>query len=60
MPSYEDCIHARNMVRQKAIEIIVQQEKCSYEFAEKYVNKLTDEELVKLTGVKKGGPYSAW
>jgi hypothetical protein len=60
MPSSEDVIHAENEVKQKAIQIIMKRENVSETFAKDYVSRLNKDELSKLTGIKQGGPYSAW
>lgn len=64
MPSTEDCINAKNHVREIAINMVFLQASNSpdaiRELAVKYVNRLRDEELAELTGIKKGGVYSPW
>ena len=63
MPSAEDMLNARADVRQRAIEILIKKmENPDYRraTAEWLVSKMSDECLVELTGIQKGGAYSPW
>ncbi len=64
MPSSEDIANAEATVREKAVQILVNRMEADkrqvVKVAEELVRKMDHEELERLTGIKRGGPYSAW